>query len=271
MESRATIYVVSDGRGETCDKYLRAALVQFDDQEYEVVREAEVRSSDRVARIVEEAARVDAVIFYTLVGAETRQAMRDAAARHPVPTVDVLGPAFRALRDAFKSPRQSTPGLLHEAEREQLERHDAIDYTLTHDDGQRASELQQAHVVLVGISRTCKSATCFYLAYRGIKAANVPLVPDLPPPPELLALDPEMVIGLRMNPDRLRNVRSVRAKSMALNECSPYLEKLAIGREIIEANRLMQRCGWRTLDVSYMAIEEVAREIVSMRGFAAQP
>ena len=176
-EHPPTLYVVSDGRGQTSASVLQAALVQFHGQRYAIVREANVRTVERVEEIVDAAARTHGVVVYTLVAGETRRAMRQAAASRAVPIVDVLGPALSALHDLFKRDPQAEPGLLYASEREGFDRHEAIDYTLKHDDGRRPDGLPRADVVLVGVSRSGKSATCFYLAYQGVKAANVPLVP----------------------------------------------------------------------------------------------
>jgi len=264
--SPPTIYVVSDGRGDTCAQLVRAALVQFPNQTHRLIRKSEVRTPEAVETIVGEAADDQAVVFYTLVSDETRDAIRAASERRLVPAVDVLGPSFSALYDLFKSAPQHTPGLLYAADHERLDRIDAIDYTLRHDDGQRPGELVHADVVLVGVSRSSKSSTCFYLAYAGIRAANVPLVPQLPPMPELLALDPSKVIGLRMNAMRLQTVREVRAARLRLAPDDPYVDKREISRELLAANRMMDQHEWRSIDVSYMAVEEVAREILSLRG-----
>jgi len=260
------VYVVSDGRGETCSQVLKASLVQFEDQRYRTMRRAEIRTVKQVEQIVSKAADAHAVIFYTLVGDETRQAMVRASRELAVPTVDILGPAFSALHDLFKRSPGGTPGLLYASEREQFDRHDAIDYTLKHDDGQRPHELDQADVVLVGVSRASKSSTCFYLAYEGVKAANVPLIPGVDPLQQLLDIRPEKIVGLRVNVMRLMTVREARSYNMGLSPSDNYVDKPAIAREVIEANRMMERHGWRSFDASYLAIEEIAREVMKMRG-----
>jgi len=267
VEARtSTIYVVSDGRGDTCNQLVHAALVQFHGQQYKLVRKAEVRTPEAVEAIVAQAAESHAVVFYTLVSADTREAMKTATEQLLVPTVDVLGPSFSALHDLFKSAPQHTPGLLYASDRERFDRIDAIDYTLKHDDGQRPHELGEADVVVVGVSRASKSSTCFYLAYAGIRAANVPLVPEVPPPRQLLELDPQRVIGLRVNVIRLRTVREARAMRLRLEPTHAYVDKRDIAREVLTANRMMDRYGWRSIDVSYMAIEETAREVIALRG-----
>jgi regulator of PEP synthase PpsR (kinase-PPPase family) len=261
-----TIFVVSDGRGHTCNQLVQAALVQFEGQCHDLVRKAEVRTPDAVEEIVQEAAALHAVIFYTLVSDNTRETMKTASEKLLVPTVDVLGPSFSALHDLFKSAPQHTPGLLYASDRERFDRIDSIDYTLKHDDGQRPHELDEADVVVVGVSRSSKSSTCFYLAYAGIRAANVPLVPGVPAPPQLLGLNPQKVIGLRINVMRLRTVREARGVRLGLDPTHDYVDKREIAREVLEANKMMDKNGWRSIDVSYIAVEETAREVMALRG-----
>lgn len=263
-----TLYVVSDGRGETCSQVVNAALVQFEGQPYNVIRRANIRAAAEVREIVQEAAAAKAVVFYTLVCDECRDVMKEAAKNHLVPTVDILGPIFSGLRDLFGVSPRSEPGLLYNANRDRFDRLSAIEYTLNHDDGQRQDELADAHVVLVGVSRASKTSTCFFLAYDGIRAANVPLVPGLQPTYQLLGVDPKKVIGLRVNVMRLKTLREARADTMGSNWLDTYLDSRAIAREVNEANRLMDSRGWRSIDASYKAVEEVAKEVKSMVGIA---
>jgi len=267
-QSIPRVFIVSDGRGQTCTLVVKAAIVQFEGQRHKLVTQPNVRTPAAVREIVEKAAASRAIIFYTLVEEDTRKAMADAAAELLVPTVDVLGPAFTALNDMFKRKRQSTPGLLYASERQQFDRHDAIDYTLRHDDGQRPHELDQADIVLVGVSRSAKSSTCFYLAYEGIKAANVPLIPEIEPSEHLLNLDAGKVIGLRVNVMRLISIREARALSLHLGLSDRYVDKREVSREVLSANKLMEHNGWQSFDSSYMAVEEIAREVMRMRGLS---
>lgn len=260
----APIFAVSDGRGQTLRMVLRAALVQFAGYEPKFWSEAEVLSVERVSEIVEAAAEAKAVIYYTLVAQDTRLAMQQVSTRRGVPTVDVLGPVLSALHHQLQRAPEAKPGLFYASERAEFDRHSAIDYTLEHDDGRRPHELDKAHVVLTGVSRAAKSSTCFYLAYHGVKAANVPLVPGIPPPPELLALDPRRVVGLWINPSRLLVVRTARAANLKLGSEVDYIDSDAVKSELRDAQRLMQRNGWQMIDASYLAIEEVAREVMRL-------
>lgn len=264
-----TIVIVSDGRGVTARRVVDAAAVQFEGRRYRVLHKSEVLTVRDVQDAVREAKKRNAVIFYTLVAETTRRAIRTAAARSLVPTVDVLGPAFTALHDVFRSrTRGATPGLMYERERERAERMAAIEYTLKHDDGQRPHELGRADVVLVGVSRASKSSTCFYLANLGIKAANVPLIPGVAPPQHLLRLPADKVVGLRINVSRLLAVREARAGHLGIEIGDPYLDRRTIAREVLHADLLMDEHGWRSLDVSYLAIEEIAGEVMSLLGLS---
>ena len=272
MPRRSTprIFIVSDGRGDTADQVLKAAAVQFEGRVYRTTRRAGVRSVRAVLKVVQEAAEARAVIFYTLVDEATRRAMRRAAARRMVPVVDILGPCFSALDLHFHAARRGEPGLLYDLEKDRLNRMEAIDYTLRHDDGQRIHELSRADVVLVGVSRASKSSTCFYLAYAGIRAANVPLISAIDPPSRLLAVDPEKVIGLRVNVDRLLIVREARARNLGRAHLDAYLDRREVAREVLWANDYMERQGWRTIEASYLAIEEIAREVMRLRGLRGE-
>ena len=263
-----TIFVVSDARGETGASVLQAALVQFQGQRHAVVREADVRTPEQVDAVVAAAARTHAVVLYTLVAEETRRAMQRAAASLAVPAVDVLGPALSALHDLFKRDPQAVPGLLYASEREKFDRRDAIDYTLKHDDGRRPDGLPRANVVLVGVSRSGKSATCFYLAYQGVKAANVPLVLAQPVPEEVLALPKERVIGLWVNPSRLVAMREARAQYLGVVQEGAYTDLETVKREARDAHRIMTDHGWRTIDASYLAVEEIAHDVMRLCGLS---
>ncbi len=264
LPDHPVVFAVSDGRGETCLQYLRAALVQYEGQEVEIVVRPEVLAPEQVMAVVDEAAQRGAVVFYTLVGPDTRRAIRRHASQELVPVVDVLGPAFGAFHDFFHQAPLATPGLFYEAERSRIDRQVAVDFALKHDDGLRLNELHLADVILVGVSRVAKSTTCFYLGYNGTKAANVPLVVGTPPLPELMTIDPHKVIGLRMNITRLMAVRNARARHLGPVGMTAYVDKREIAEEVRRAHEMMQRNGWRSFDVSYMAVEEIAREVLRL-------
>lgn len=261
---KPTILLVSDGRAETAATILKAAAVQFQGEEYLCLKRPNIRTADEVHGVVREAEKLKAIIFFTLVGSETRKAMQEAMGRN-IEIIDLLGPVLTALHGCFQRAPGAIPGLLYDQERDRYDRMTAFDYVLTHDDGQRVGELNRADIVLTGVSRSSKSSTCFYLAFQGVRAANVPLVPGIPPPPQLLKLPKNRVIGLRINVMRLLSVREARMPDLGLDADQSYVDRRAVAEEVNEANRLMDRQGWKTVDVSYLAVEEIARQALHLR------
>lgn len=264
--SEQTIFIVSDGRGGTANALVRAALVQFPGQSFQLVVRSDVRTPDEVKHIVDEAARRRAVIFYTLVQGETRVAMEKGHCEAAVPVIDLLGPTLSGLHDLFLERPGEMPGLLYERERERIDRVEAVNFAMTHDDGQRIDELSNADVVLVGVSRSHKSSTCVFLAMGGVKAANVPLFADRSVPPELTALDPSRVIGLTIRPSHLLAIRRHRAADLGFDSTNPYLSEEEVKFEQRVTNSVIVERGWRTILVSYRAIEEIAKEIMRLIG-----
>ena len=259
-----TICILSGSTGRTCEEVLKAALAQFDEPGVRVVRRRNLRSEADVVREVRYAADAHAVICHSLVVPLLRDTLLREATRLRVPTIDVLGPLLTMLQDFFGQTPRGLPGLAFQMQRERLERIDAVDFTLAHDDGCGLADLDQADVVLAGASRVSKSVTCFYLAYEGICAANVPLIPGLDPPPELLAIDRRKVIGLTMNANRLQSLRQARIKTLGNGSFDTYGSLHEIEAELRDLERIMARHGWRRIDVSYMSVEEVAKEIISL-------
>jgi regulator of PEP synthase PpsR (kinase-PPPase family) len=262
--AKPTIYMVSDGTCRTCQNIVRAVLVQFSDVDVQLVKKAHVRRPKTVRELIRKAADERAVVFYTLVYDRARTAMQEAAREHLVPVVDLLGPVLSSLYDLFKSTPRAKPGILYKSNKDHFDRIDAVEYTMAHDDGCRPQELAEADVVLVGVSRASKTTTCFYLAYGGVRAANVPLFAEGEPPPELVALDPQRVIGLTMNPARLQSVREARLRGWQMDLSDQYARSEQIARELRAANEQMARYGWRCVDTSYKGIEEIAREVMQL-------
>jgi len=256
-----TIYLVSDGTCRTCEQVIMAVLVQFEDADIRLVKKANVRRAEAVEELIREAAREHAHVFYTLVAEEARQAMARAAQQHMVPVTDLLGPVMVSLYDLLKHVPRVRPGILHRSSEDQVQRIEAVEYTLEHDDGRGLHDLDKADVVLVGVSRVSKSTTCFYLAYGGVRAANVPLFPDSEPPEELVRLDKRRVIGLTMNPRRLQVVRESRLRQWGMHLHEAYADRVLIARELRAAHEVMKKHGWRCIDASYKAVEEIAREV----------
>jgi regulator of PEP synthase PpsR (kinase-PPPase family) len=221
-----------------------------------------VRTIRQVRAVVEQAAQSDgALILYTLVSAELRRAMIAAARRHGVEAVDLLGPVLGRLMVRLQEEPLRRPGAFKHLLRAHPREIEAVEFAVRHDDGRQTEGLDTAEIVLVGVSRTMKTPTTLYLAYRGWLVANVPVHPDLTPPHALGELPPERVFCLLMAPARLQELRAARATAMNM-PLEPYASPEQIRRELLHSEQLALEHGWRQIDVSGKSVEEVAREIV---------
>ena len=271
MKTRPVILVVSDATGETAERMVRSALVQFPGVEVDVVRHAQVRNADQVRTVVLQAAAEGAILFHTLVSSELRGMMVAESRIHGVDAMDLMGPVLARLALFLEIAPKEQPGLfrqLTEAKSRQLE---AVEFAFRHDDGKRPEELHQAEVVLVGVSRTMKTPTTLFLGYHGWFAANVPIVPGAALPAVLEEVPSGRVFCTRMSPGRLAELRRVRAEHLGL-PLDSYAALPAVREELRVAERIALEHGWRLLEVTGKSVEEVAGEIVGLRGReAAEP
>ena len=258
------IIVLSGGTGRTADQVIRTALAQFSNSEVEIELQAGIRSKQKVAAILERAAAEKSLVCHSLVDPKIREVVDTESRRREIPCIDVLGPALALLGDHLGDVPRGRAGLLYEVHREQIERMDAMDFTLAHDDGKRVADLKEADVVLVGASRTSKSVTCCYLAFRGVRAANVPLISGQPLPKELRRVSRRRVIGLTMNAAHLESIRQSRVERIANHGVPRYADLHEIRNELREIRRTMSDHKWECVDVSYKATEEVASQIMGM-------
>lgn len=256
--------MLSGGTGRTADQLLRAALAQFPDSDASIVHHVGIRSEEKAVEIVREASARGALVCHSLVEPKIRLAVDAEVRRRGVPCIDVLGPSLSLLGDHLGTVPQGRAGLMYALHREQVDRMDAMDFTLAHDDGRRLADLKKADVVVVGASRTSKSVTCFYLAFRGIRAGNVPLIPGHPPPVELTRISPRRVIGLTMSAAHLEAIRRSRLPYISDRPVPRYADRQDIQTELREIRHLMASHHWECIDVSYMATEEVAVRIIEM-------
>jgi regulator of PEP synthase PpsR (kinase-PPPase family) len=258
------IFVLSDGTGQTGKHVLEAALLQFD-QPVMIIRIPHVRTVEQVNELVADAARGHSMIVYTLVAVELRQAVHMAAMERGVISVDLLGGLLAKLQDFLHRTPWGRPGLLYQTDAGYHQRVDAMEFTVQHDDGQKVDDLDAADLVLVGPSRTSKTPVSFYLAYRGWKVANVPIVLGLDPPDTLRDLDARKVVGLTTDPQRLAFIRQERLKNMGAQAPSAsYADLRQIQQELRHSLRLCQRFRWPVVNVTGKAVEETASEIVNL-------
>jgi len=260
------IVVASDGTGQTAEVVVRAALVQFRGAEVQIHLRSDVRTAEDVRAAVREASRVGGLIVHTLVSQEMRSLMLTEARAQRVPTIDLLGPLLLRLEDLLALQPLAKPGLFRDADAEYRRRFEVMDFTVRHDDGQAPEGLLQAELVLVGVSRTSKTPLSMFLAWRGLRVANVPIVHQLPLPEELSRVAPRKVVGLTIKPERLLELRRSRLQQMETPPKFPYADVRQIFAELEYARALCAGGGWPVVDVTDKSIEEVAAEILVLTG-----
>lgn len=259
------IVVVSDGTGETAAALVRAAMAQFN-RPWHLRIFGGVRHASQLRRAVDQAVRTGALVFYTLVDPEVALALKDAAGRNGVLTADLLEPVMTQLAGHLSAEPMREPGILHGFTDDYFQRVDAVEFAVRHDDGANLRTLFQADLVLTGPSRTSKTPLSMYLAQRGLKTGNVPLVPGIDPPSELLELDPAKVIGLVAQPETLETVRRARVHRLGRTPYANYVEAEAVENELARARRLYRERGWRAVDITGRAVEENAARILEGLG-----
>ena len=258
-----TVYVVSDSTGETAERVARAALIQFAGAAVSIVRRRNIRSPAQVCAVAEEAAGRDSIVLHTLVSDELRRLMLAECRLRGVDALDMLGPVLDRLAIGLGTTPQEKPGLFEQLVEARSREIEAVDFAFHHDDGQNAGDLDRAEVVLTGVSRTMKTPTMLYLAYRGWFAANVPIVAEIDLPQGLLSLPPDRVFCLGMGPERLLELRRVRAEKEAI-PTEPYASLEYVRKEIQHARQLCRKHRWRSIDATGKSVEEVAREIIAL-------
>ena len=258
------IYICSDGVGETAEAVAKATIRQFDGGSVRLKRCAPIKDEDEIVRITEEAARTGGFIAFTLVQPELREMMREEAGRRGVRAVDVLGPMMQAYIDTFNGSPRSEPGLLHTLDEDYFKRIEAVEFAIRFDDGKDFRGLLQAEVILIGVSRTSKTPLSVFLAHKGIRTANLPLVPEVRPPAELVE-NPAgaLIVGLMMEPERLAGIRGERLANWACPAAS-YASIERIREELAYARSIMEEIGCPVIDVTHRSIEETAAIIVRM-------
>jgi regulator of PEP synthase PpsR (kinase-PPPase family) len=262
--TRLHLHLLSDSTGETLEMIAKAALAQFDDAE--VIRHfwPMVRSRQHLDRIVADLAQNPGLVLYTLVNAETRQWLEERCRAMGLPHVPALDAVTAALEDRLGQEAQARPGRQHAMDEAYFARVDAIQFTIAHDDGIGWENWEEADIVLAGVSRTSKTPTAIYLANRGYKVANIPLVVESPPPPSLFALRRPMVVGLTTAPRRLIEIR--RNRLLSLNETTEtaYVDGQRVEQEVAFARRIFSDNGWPVIDVTRRSIEETAAAIIRL-------
>lgn len=258
------VHLVSDSTGETLNAMARAVCARFDnvlpiEHIYALVRSQ--RQLDRALGDIEEA---PGVVIHTIVDDKLRHALEEGCRQMDMPCIPALDPLVGALSHYLGASTTTRVGAHLRLDNDYFNRMDALNYAIGHDDGHGGQDLDRADVVLVGVSRTSKTPTCIYLAHRGVRAANVPLVPGRQPPERLFQLNSALVVGLTVSPDRLIQIRRNRLLSLKEERESSYIDVDAVRDEIVQARRLYERHGWPVIDVTRRSVEETAAAILNL-------
>ena len=264
MGVRLHLHLLSDSTGETLENIAKASLAQYD--EVETVRHfwPMVRTEAHLDRILQEIAQNPGLVIYTLVNSVTRRALEERCRSLGLPMVAPLDPVNDALSGLLGQQAKARPGRQHVLDAAYFARVDAIQFTIAHDDGLLSEEWEEADIVLAGVSRSSKTPTSIYLANRGFKTANIPIVVESPPPPSLFQLTNPLVVGLTTSADRLIAIRRNRLLSLNQGTETPYVEQDAVAREIAYARRMFADHGWPVIDVTRRSIEETAAAIIAL-------
>jgi regulator of PEP synthase PpsR (kinase-PPPase family) len=268
---KLNIHLISDATGDTLTSLARAAVAQFDESQVSYHRWSLIRSRLQLHRVLEGIQAEPGPVLCSLVDDALRHELDAACARLGVPLLHVLDPVLEMLQAQFGAPAKHKPGRQYVLDADYFRRIDAMHYVISHDDGQANRGMAEADVVLVGVSRSSKTPTCFYLANRGIKALNIPLVPGIEPP-ELLNDPPCPVIGLTIDPKSLIDIRRHRLKligagaqaGFARSDKTDYVDYEAVEKELLWAKRLCNSRSWPTIDVTRRSIEETAATVLKL-------
>ena len=257
------IFVVSDGTGDTAASVASAAMAQFQ-APWRMRRFGGVRQASLARHIIEEAERAEALVVFTLVDEPAARGLIEEAGSRGVPIVDLLGGTIARVAEHLKAEPRSEPGLLHGVSEDYFRRVEAVEFAVRHDDGANLHTLHRADLVLTGVSRTSKTPLSMYLAQRGYKTGNVPIVAGIDPPKALFDLDPHKVFALSIDPSLLLTVRQARVRALGAAPYDLYADPESLLEEIRHARRIFRAQEWQVIDVSGRAAEENAARILRL-------
>jgi len=258
------LHLLSDSTGETLETIAKSALAQFDDPQ--VIRHfwPMVRSLQHLERIVRDIAANPGLVLYTVVNPEIRSKLEAHCQGLGLPAVAALDAVTGALQGLLGKQAQTRPGRQHAMDEAYFARIEAIQFTIAHDDGIAWEDWEEADIILAGVSRSCKTPTSIYLANRGYKVANIPIVIESPPPTALFGLKRPLVVGLTTAPERLVQVRRNRLISLNQAPETAYVDSERVGKEVKFARRMFADNGWPVIDVTRRSIEETAAAVINL-------
>jgi regulator of PEP synthase PpsR (kinase-PPPase family) len=264
MNRSIFLHLVSDSSGELVEMLARNAVPQLEGVRIERRLWQFVRDIARLSTVIAAIGETPGFVLHSLAATDLRNALEDTCRRLEVPYAFALEPLVRQLSETYDVPIRFRTSAREVLDDDYFRRIEAMKYTLAHDDGQASQDLAEADVILVGVSRATKTPTCMCLASRGVKAANVPLVPGIPLPADLDRATRPLIVGLTLAPARLATIRAARLRTLKQDSASDYADLAALRREVGEARRTMARAGWQLIDVTERSIEETTQMIIDL-------
>lgn len=261
-EQIPVIYVISDAIGETAEFVSRAAAAQFNGIKTKIRRVPYVQDETHIDEILEEAAEEQAILVYTLVLTNLRNYIEKRAKEKNLTTIDILSPLITALGIKTGLEPKNIPNITHRLDEQYFRKVEAVEFAVKYDDGKDPRGMLFADVVLIGVSRTSKTPLSMYLAHKGIKTANIPLVPEVLPPRELFQVPRRKVFGLIISPEKLNQIRSERLITLGLGPSADYANLNRILEELEYAKQIMKKIGCTIIDTTNKAVEETASVIM---------
>ena len=263
MSPSFNLHIMSDGTGETASAVARAVLVQYKQDQVNIIRHQNIRTAEQALSSMDRIQNGKKnLLIYTMVLPEIRKIIQETCQKRKINTIDLLGPLFKSFDGILESNEEKKPGLLRSVDEDYFKRIEATEFSLRHDDGKSVNRLKDADIVLVGVSRTSKTPLSIYLSFKGWKVANVPLVLGIPLPKDLVDVDYRKIIGLTIDIDNLIRIRKNRLKKFGWNFNREYADKMHILKEMDYSREVFEKHRWPVVNVTDRALEETAGEVI---------
>ncbi len=262
--AKPIIYACSDSLGDTAERVARAAACQYDKEEFEIIRVPYLRSEQQIEEVVGKATEQNAMICCTIISPILRRRLQVRAREMGVAFVDIISPMLQGVGLLTQTEPTMKPGMIHQLDETYFKRVEAIEFAVKFDDGKNPLGFLKADIIIVGVSRTSKTPLSMYLANKSVKAANLPLVPEVSLPSELFQVPARKIVGLVIDPFKLNFIRSERLRTMGLDANAHYAHLERINEELTYARSVMRRLRCPVIDVSTKAIEETANLVMDI-------
>ena len=261
---KPTVYIISDSTGETAQNVVNAALSQFDSDDIKLKLFSHIESKKDITGIISQLNKEKGFIVYTIVKPELRLFLKEESKKQSVVSFDILGPMIENIERISGIRPKLEPGIIRKIDKEYFKRMEAMEFAVKYDACQRGLDLSKADLVILGVSRTSKTPLSMYLAYKGIKVANIVLDFEVEAPAEIFSLTPDKVVGLTMDPDKLIEIRSERLKALGLPDEGVYNKKERVIKELKYADNIYKKIGCPIINITNMAIEDITTNILKI-------